>query len=731
MTALVPTTPQSGGGSNQGQAQRHDRLEQIMQSGELGEFRAISDLAACLMPLLSALGWHGNPRHLAEALPHFADSLDITDLRNVLANLNYATTPAELTLEELDPRLLPCLFLPQQGAARVVLEADESGFKVFNGSTTETETLPASSLPGTAFFVSPADDRKDAERQPNEDWFRSVALRFRGLVLQMLGITFLTSVLALAVPLFIMTVYDRVIPSQSYGTLGYLFLGAVLALGIDAILRVLRSRILAYVGARIDVILGAAALQQILHLPVVMTERATIGAQVSRLKQFESVREFFTGPLAGVFLELPFLVIFIAVIAVIAGPLAWIPVLLATAFVVSALLIVPIMRRAVAASGEARARRQSFAIEMISNMRAVKQCAMERTWADRYREIAAKAALTNFRTTRISVAVQTFAQTLMFGAGIATATFGTLRVLDGAMTVGALIASMALVWRVLSPLQVGFLSLTRLEQVKLGLKQMNQLMRLKLEREPGRIGSGLRSFKGEVAFRRASLRYTADAEPALFGINFTVKAGEMVAIAGANGVGKSSILKLIAGLYQPQAGAVLIDGIDIRQLDVGELRASIGYVPQHCHLFHGTIAQNLRLANPVASDAELAQAALDAGMLEDILALPDGFETRLTDRIQRQLPRGLKQRIILARAYVTQAPIFLFDEPAYHLDSTGDEALMRKLQQLRGRSTVFIVTQRPSHMRLADRLILLDSGMVALSGQPDAVLAKMQKAAAA
>ena len=724
MSALVPAkdTPQ---------AHRHDRLEQFLQSGELGDFRAISNVAACLMPLLSALGWHGNPRHLSEALPHFADSLDIVDLRNVLANLNYSTRPAKLALADLDPRLLPCLFLPDQGYAMVVLEATEAGFKVFNGATSEVEDLVPDREPGIAYFITETKADKDAEPRPDALWFHSIALRFRGLVLQMLGITFLNSLLALTVPLFIMTVYDRVIPSQSFSTLGFLFFGVVLALGVDAILRILRSRVLAYVGARIDVILGAAALQQILHLPVVMTERATIGAQVSRLKQFESVREFFTGPLASVFLELPFLVLFITVIAIIAGPLAWIPVILACIFVASALLIVPMMRNAVAKSGEARAQRQSFAIEMISNMRAIKQCTLERAWAERYREVAAKAALTNFRTTRISVAVQTLAQTLMFAAGIATAALGTLMVLEGTLTVGALIASMALVWRVLSPLQVGFLSLTRLEQVKLGLKQLNQLMRLKLEREPGRIGSGLRSFKGEVAFRRASLRYSADSEPALFGINFTVKAGNMVAIAGANGSGKSSILKLIAGLYQPQAGAVLIDGIDIRQLDMGELRTAIGYVPQHCHLFHGTIAQNLRLANPVASDAELAQAALDAGLLDDILALPDGFETRLTDRVQRQLPRGLKQRIILARSYVTQAAIYLFDEPAYHLDADGDAALMRKLQQLRGRATVFIVTQRPSHMRLADRLILIDSGMVALAGHPDAVLAKMQEAAAA
>ena len=240
----------------------------------------------------------------------------------------------------------------------------------------------------------------------------------------------------------------------------------------------------------------------------------------------------------------------------------------------------------------------------------------------------------------------------MLVGGVATLILGTLLALEGAITVGALIASMALTWRILSPLQVAFLSFTRLEQIKLGLRQINQLLSQRAEREPGVIEARHRSFAGRVTFERASLRYLARAEPALLGVSIDIKPGEVIAITGPNGSGKSSLLKLVAGLYEAQSGSVLIDGIDVRQLEKDELRGAISAVPQACDLYHGTIAQNLRLSNPIASDEEIARAALDAGLMADIVNLPEGFETRLTDQLQRQLPWGVKQRIILARAYV-------------------------------------------------------------------------------
>lgn len=704
-----------------------ERLGRVVHGGDVGGFRAISDAAACLMPLLNALGWQDTPRHLAEALPHFAETLDADDLCRVLANLGYVSHSVATSLDRVDPRLMPCLFAPERGPVMMVLDRDGNEFTVFDGSTSAVTVIDGRELAGTVKVFRRPGASGGEQRREGESWFKGVARRFRAQVAQLLAITFLTNLLALAMPLFIMAVYDRVIGAKSLDTLGFLAAGVVFALLCDLALRLIRARLLAYIGARIDMILGTAAFGQVLNLPIVMTERASVGGQLSRLRQFESVREFFTGPLAGVFLDLPFVLIFLVVIALLGGPLVLIPLVLLAIFAGAGTVIVPATQNAVSLVGPARAQRQGFLIEMLSDLRTIKHCAAEPTWSERYRDISARSAQASFRATQISVLVQTMAQVLMLGAGIAIVGFGALGVLAGTMTVGALVACMILSWRVLVPLQVVFLSLTRFEQIKLGIKQLDQLMRLPPERVPGEAGDRHRRLKGEIEFHRVSLRYTPTSEPALLGVDLSIRPGEIVAVTGPNGAGKSSLLKLVAGLYQAQAGGVFIDGMDIRQLDAGELRWSAASVPQTCELFHGTIAQNLRLANPTASDDALVRAATDAALLDDITALPEGFETRLTDSLQRQLPNGFKQRLMLARAYVEDAPIYLLDEPGNHLDALGDQALMQKLESLRGHATVIMVTHRPSHLRLADRVVRMDGGRITLNGPPDEVLPQLLK----
>lgn len=702
-----------------------ERVGRVIHGGGVGGFKAISDAAACLVPLLNAIGWRGTPRHLAEALPHFADTLDVDDLVRVLGNLDYPCRVVRTSLSRLDGRLFPCIFVPDGGPALVVHEGDGESFTVFDGSTGAIAEIDGRGMSGTAYVVSQAGEQVAPHQSKDASWVVSVAKRFHKQVLQLLALTFVTNLLALVMPLFIMVVYDRVIGANSLRTLAFLLIGVALALGCDLALRLIRARLLAYIGARIEMILGCAAFQQVINLPLIMTERTTVGSQLSRLKHFESVREFFTGQLAGVFLDLPFLAIFLLVIALVAGPLVLVPLLLMGVFVGFGAFVVPATQSAVTRAGETRMRRQGFVVEMFSHLRTIKTSAAEASWSERYRNISASCAKANFQAAQVSVLVQTVAQLLMLTAGIATLAFGALRVLDGDMTVGALVACMILVWRVLVPLQVAFLGLTRFEQIKQGLRQFDQLMRLEPERKSGEAGDPHRSLIGQIVFHRVSVRYSPTSEPALLGVDLRVEPGEVVAFTGPNGAGKSTILKLIAGLYRSQAGAVLIDGMDLRQLDPGELRWATASVPQHCDLFHGTIAQNLRLANPTASDKELISAAHDAAILDEILALPDGFETRLTDRLQRQLSNGFKQGLMLARAYVKDAPIYLLDEPGNHLDVAGDRALMRKLEALRGHATVFVVTHRPSHLRLADRVVVMDAGRIVLNGPPGEVLPQL------
>ena len=399
----------------------------------LARLKSESDVSACLLPFLTVLGWRGDPRHVAEALPHFLKIDDMARLRAVLANLRFATRCERTRLADIDRRLYPCLFKPDRGPLMVLLRRDEAGATVFDGATAEIRAVDDLEITGEAFFAE-ADEATSEEIRTaarNGRWTHKLAERFRGLVLQMLGISFLTNLAALAVPIFIMSIYDKVIGAGDPQTLYYLFSGVLLILLLDGGLRFVRARILAYVAGRIDMMVGAATFEQILNLAIVVTERASIGAQISRLRQFESLREFFSGPLAGSFVDLPFVVVFLLVIAIIGGPLAWIPVGLLCAFAVTAALFMPHLRRVVAEQSKTRSAKDSFLIEMLTEMRTIKICALEEVWSRRFRELSAKAAMAGFRTARFGALLQSIAQILMLLAGISTLAVGALMVMAG------------------------------------------------------------------------------------------------------------------------------------------------------------------------------------------------------------------------------------------------------------------------------------------------------------
>jgi len=704
-------------------SQAVERYQAHIANSVLGGFTAASDLAACLLPLLKALNWKGNPRHVAEALPHFADDLDITGLRNVMATLNYSSRPERVRLNEIDSRLLPCLFLGDTGGALVVRAVDAAGnFDVFDGSLDARTTLARPALKGTAFFFTLATPDAAPARG---GWFRGVIDRFRPLFWQAFFVTLLLNLVSLATPLFVMTIYDRVIPSGSVSMLVSFAIGVVIALVSDAILRSIRARILAFVGARLDNIMGTNILQHILSLPPGFTERATIGAQIARVKDFEAVREFFTGPLATVAMEMPFAALYFFIIFILGGVLALVPVIATICFGILTWLVMPRIRKMVALASRAGARRQEFLIETLGKMRALKLNAGETIFLNRYREMSARAAMGGFNNGMFTVVVSTIGNILIVTAGMVTIAIGVLGVIDGNMTIGNLIAAMMLVWRVLSPLQIGMTLIQRLETVRSSINQIDGLMGLKPERDPKAMAAPLRNLKGKVVFSRVSLRYTNEADPALVGVSFEIEPGEVVAVTGRNGSGKSTILKLMLGLYSAQAGSIRIDNTDIRQIDPLELRHAIAYVPQVCNLFHGTITQNLRLASPTASDADIRWACEQADVWDEIMAQPKGMSTRIEERSSEHLPASFIQKLSLARGYLKRSPLMLFDEPVNGLDFDGDRTFLEAVETFRGQSTIIMVTHRPSHLKIADRILVFDSGYLRLAGPADEVRARI------
>ncbi len=739
----LPPAPPTAGGGDDGGDDGGPRPLPIPESeapahedAALASLKDATDLSNCLLPLLAALNWRGDKRHIAEALPHFTNSLDITSMRNILATLHYQSRPVKLRLSGIDQRLFPCLYLPENGDAMILLGYEPEGIRIFDGGQNVERIMPrGSTTGGTAYFFSVVDADDLQSSQSKVGWFRAVSERFRALVYQTLGITFVLNVLALVTPLFVMAVYDKVVATGSLPTLAFFAFGVGIAIVCDLILRMIRSKIMAFIGARLDNIVGIAIFHKILFLPPAFTERATIGAQVARIKDFETIRDFFTGPMAMVLFELPFVFIFIITIAILAGPVVFISMIMMACFMILGLIISPLLRHSVGRAARASSKKQELIVETLSGMRAVKYCGAEAKWMERFREYSASAALNSFYTGQLSALMQTISHVLMISAGLGTIIFGVFRVMNGDMTVGGLVASMILVWRVLAPLQTGFVSLTRLTQVKSSISQINNLMNIKAERDQHAIVNPIKQIEGFVTFARVSIRYSPDSDPALVGISFELEPGEVICIVGGNGSGKSTVLKLLAGMYAPQAGSIRIDNMDIRQMDTVELRHAVAYVPQTVQFFYGTIAQNLRLAHPTATIEDLYQACEMADVLDDVLALSqgsgkwkrEGFEVRIGDSSSGQMPTSLLQRLNLARGYLKKSPIMLFDEPGNGLDFASDQAFMKNVDKMRGKTTILMVTHRPSHLRLADKILWLEYGNVRAFGPAAEVLKQMPK----
>ena len=705
----APRPPAQGGL----QVIRSEPLAEALRQGRMGAFQAVSPFAACLMPLLTALGWQGDPRLIVEALPHFAADLDIDGLRNVLSELSYATRPEDKRIDQIDPRLLPCLHVDRRGVPRVILERDEQRVRVFDGEERKEITAERMPVSGTAYVIELVDATQD-DRTPRQPFLAMLAGRFSGIALQLGMITLFTNLLALGFPLFSLVIYDVVIGGDARSMIPYLLVGIALTFAFDLALRMLRGRLLAFMGARVERLVAIAALKHLLRLPVGYTEAAPLGSQLARLKEFESVREFFTGPLAAAALDMPFLLVFLGVIGWLGGPLVLVALVLSLILLGLGYASQAAQRNAVQRAAVGQAARHGLMVEIVSSLRAIKQSGSGDIWLERYRAASAAAVVETRNLQSITGMLNTLSQLLMMLSGAIVLVWGASRILDNTMTVGALVAVMALSWRVLSPLQAGLVALTRLEQIRLGIRQIDALLQLKPELSDRAAPAVVqRVFRGAVTLNRVSLRYRPDAEPALLGIDLALAPGELVGITGSSGSGKSTILKVMAGLYQAQAGAVLLDGLDIRQMTPYELRSAITYAPQNRHLFHGTLAQNLRLAAPTASDDDLKAALAESGALEEVLNLRQGLHTKLGDHAAaKQMSVGLLQRIALARVYLRPSAVLLLDEPGQWLDEPGDAALIAALQRRKGQQTIAIVTHRPSHLAICDRVVLMENGRI-------------------
>ena len=684
---------------------------------------AATPLEACLRPLLEALHWTGEERRLFEASPHLEPIESIGVLRAVLLRVGFRTIPARLALDQLGSLSLPVL-VERGGGGAVVIERNPDGsLLVFDGVSGDFRFETASCKPEQIYLVTPA--ATDTVPAQQRNWFWQSVRRFRSPITAVLLITCLTNFLALAAPIYVANVYDHVIAARSLPTLAFFLTAIVLAIGFDFYLRSIKARLVAHIGARFHAALANAALEKVLLLPIGMVEAVSVGTQVARFRQFEGVRSFFSGHLVNALLDLPFMLLFFAALAWVGSVFVVVPFTLVVVYAVIAAISIPLTKRNIAIAGRAQSRSQTFVTESLAKAETIRQLGVEQIWVERFRAVSRDAIVQKFRAQIFGSALQITAQALSTLAGVATLGVGAIMVINGSLSSGGMIAVMMFIWRMLAPIQTALLGINNMNQFAETLRQINALMRLPAERDPVEALPMPRRHRGRIAVDGVAFRYPGRGEPSLRGVSLVIPHGEIVALTGPAGAGKSTLLKMMLRFYQPLAGTLYLDGLNIQQIDPGELRVAIGYVPQEPSFFFGTVRQNLLLADPAADEPRM-RAALKAAGLDDLDArLPDGLDTKILGLGRVGLPQGLQMQLALARAYVKCPAVLLLDNPGAYLDRKADEALIAALRALRGKTTVIVVTGRPSHMRACDRVIRIERGLITADGTPEDVLAKI------
>ena len=642
-------------------------------------------------------------------------------------------------LAEIPPSHLPCVLMLNQGggAVLVALDHDEAAL-ILPGTDGQPIRLPAAEVePFYAGYalLARAEYRFDARTDdiapaPRESWFWGTLKQFWKVYTHAAIASLVINLLTVASPLFVMNVYDRVVPNNAVETMWVLASGVFIVFGFDFILRTARSYFVDSAGKSADVVLASRIFAHVLGMRY-DARPGSVGALAANLREFESLRELVTSSTLMAVADLPFAALFILIIALIAGPLvALVPLLAVPVMLLVGFLLQVSLRDAIGRTMRENFQKHAILVESLEGLDTIKIAGAEgraqRLW-ERFVGATARTAMRARFLSTIGVNASFFVQNLV---SVLVVVVGVFEIARGNLTTGALVAASLLAARAMSPLSQLAALLVKIHQSTMSLGALNKVMNLPLERPAGKTFLHRPRLSGAVEFRNVSFAYPGQghAQAALHGVSFRIEPGEKVGIIGRIGSGKSTLARLLAGLYQPAAGAILLDGTDIRQIDPSDLRRNLGYVPQDAFLFFGSVKDNIALAAPHADHRAILDAATVAGVDDFVKRHPDGFDMPVGEH-GRFLSGGQKEAVTIARALLFNPPMLVMDEPTGAMDNTAENKLRARLLPVLRDKTLLLVTHRATMLPLVDRLIVMDGGRVIADGAKDRVLEKLTEGA--
>jgi len=554
-------------------------------------------------------------------------------------------------------------------------------------------------------------------------WFWGALAEQWPLYRDVVAAALLINVFALVMPLFTMNVYDRVVPNNAVDTLWMMALGVLLVIGMDFAIRVLRGHFIDLAGARIDVQLSSSIMERVLGMRM-EGKPASVGSFASNLRAFESVRDFIASATVSALIDFPFALIFVFAIIWIAWPLALIPLIGIMIGVIYAFVVQHKMHELSETTYRASAMRNAALIESLTALETIKTQCAEGAVQQKWESTTAFLARVNAQSRMLSATAMNGAAAIQQTVNVVLVVGGVYLIHAGYLSMGGLIAVTMLGGRAIMPLGQAVGLLMQYQNARTALESLEKLMSDPVERGDDEF-IHRPELNGDIEFRDVSFSYPGQAEPALKNVSFSIRAGEKVVVIGRTGSGKSTLQRLILGLYKPTDGVIRIDGIDQRQLDPADLRRNIGFVGQDATLFYGTLRENISIGAPYADDSAVVHAAEIAGLSQFVNRHPQGFDMLIGERGE-SLSGGQRQEVAIARAVLMDPPILLMDEPSSAMDFSTEHQFKLRLRQYAAHKTLVIVTHRTSLLELADRIIVVDDGKVVADGPREKVVEALQ-----
>lgn len=639
-----------------------------------------------------------------------------------LSRISNLVLPAVLLLKDRQACVL--LGLDEQAKSARILQPDSGAGEVDVGLAELGERYA-----GSAIFVR-AEYRFDA-RTPevlgkrSEHWFWGTLLGSWRIYRDVLVASLLVNLFALVSPLFVMNVYDRVVPNNAVETLWVLATGVSIVYLFDLVMRGLRGYFVDIASKKADVVLSSMIFEKVMGLRM-DARPASVGAFANNLHEFESIRDFITSATILTLVDLPFVALFVFVIWFIGGPIAIIPACGIAVVAVAALALQVPLRNAVQKTFRTSAQKNATLVESLTAVETVKTLGAEGALQRKWEQAVGHIATWGVRSRLLSSSVVTLAVFVQQMAGVAVVVLGVYLIRDAELSMGGLIACVILAGRAMAPTASVANLATRYNQCAAALKTLNGIMQLPVERAPGKTFVRRPVLDGGIEFQNVSFAYPEQPTESLSHVSFAMAPGEKVGIIGRIGSGKTTIEKLVLGLYEPSSGGVRVDGVDVRQIDPADLRRNIGYIPQDILLFYGTVRDNIVLGHPHVDDSAILEAAEISGVSEFVNRHPLGFDMPVGERGEG-LSGGQRQSIAIARALLMNPPILVMDEPSNSMDNSSEEWLKTQLTEYLHGKSLLLVTHRASLLDLVDRLIVIDHGRIVADGPKDQVRSALKQ----